>query len=49
LDLITSGADVAQLAEHADRDLGREAFLYAVNHKRKDIAKVMITKGVGMY
>ena len=46
--LITSGADVAQLAEHLLVDLGKEALSYAVNHKQKDIAKALITKGVGI-
>ena len=48
--LITSGADVTQLAEHllVDRDFGREALLYAVNHKYKDIAIVLITNGVAI-
>ena len=50
LHLITSGADVAQLAKHTYpiRDRGREALSYAVTHKHKDIAKIMITKGVSI-
>ena len=46
LHLITSGADVTQLAKHPDRDFGRDALSYAVNHKHKDVAKILITKGV---
>ena len=48
LHLITSGGDTAQLAKctYSNINLGREALSYAVNHKHKDAAKVLITKGV---
>ena len=48
LHLITSGADVTQLAEHPDRDLGMEALSYAMNNKYKDAAKVLVNKGIGI-
>ena len=48
LHLITSGADVTQLVNHPDRDLGREALLYAIKSKSLDVAEVLITNGVGI-
>ena len=50
LHLITSGADVAQLTRctYYGRDLGREALTYVIIHKHIEIAKNLITKGVGV-
>ena len=50
LHLITSGADVTQLANqsYSVRDSGWEALSYAINQKYKRAAKVLIAKGVGI-
>ena len=48
LHLITSGADVIQLAEHLDKDLGREALSYAINSKNVEVANVLTAKGFGI-
>ena len=50
LHLIASGADVAQLARgtYSGRDLGREALSYVITHKHIELAKILITKGVGI-
>ena len=52
LHLIVSGADITQLtrgtSDSDERDLGREALLYAITHKHRELAKILITKGVGI-
>ena len=50
LHLIASGADVRQLARgtYDGRDLDREALSYVITHKHIELAKMWITKGVGI-